>query len=789
MFNLPPGSMIDYPKYFPADLGSSKNNVRLVARLNANKTYAEPEIIFPETTVSPHFKQKRKVKKKGFQRITRSALGQQTHRQLERKTKKLVAAAKKDFKAQLIKEAAVKEKRRLEKVKRIKKEKNDTAAFRQQEDRSRKKALYRRNARRVAVLEPPVSSIMARILNTQPSTTRRDVAISTTSSTTSTSSTTTTTTTTSTYEYTKDRMKIAVQKLSNVLRTIKENDATRQDQLLEAIKRIMSKQAIPLNGTIVMFCRAFSNVHRFDPYAITSKFPHVFLNLFSSRKAKERLLTHLIRTFGAESEKEVLLEGHEEQSVKKYVRDVVCSLLRLQCLNVSALLNLQNSNNENYIKGGRSKGGGGGTTNGRRNAVEEKKIQQRAKERLQLFFEWYDHHKGDGPRKLREEAAIEIIQSRMSTHYIKFETLQTKEQRKLYKEINKLAISGEETRQLEKRKEVCARIFVGAWCGCHINAVAVAADADADADAADAAAAAAAAGAVKREDSKYFKKCIHRYDSLFCSIFQHHPRLERMLLTSMLVSFSSIPGDGSMDDPLVGCLKGLYNIFVLNGATLLEWHRQKTGTWRSINALLTMEEEKIMKERTKLLGNFFIQEETTHQKITREESEQMILEEDDENDETMEKMEKMGKTGKEEKQTKTIVRSTMERLPTACKRAPGEVAREQRGGRKVWASSLVHRPETPLFANWSPLEGAALTDRSKPSYPKSTTIVVHDHAPPKSTAHHGMSAKQQMLVGHYHDGSGESGQPKPLKPKESKQRQRFSAHRKLIEAGLPSTKQ
>ena len=683
----------------------------------------------------------------------------------------------------------MKEKRRLEKVKRIKKEKNNTAAFRQQEDRSRKKALYRRNARRVAVLEPPVSSIMARILNTQPSTTRRDAAISTTSSTSST--TTTTTTSTSSYEYTKDRMKIAVQKLSNVLRTIKENDATRQDQLLEAIKRIMFKQAIPLNGTIVMFCRAFSNVHRFDPYTITSKFPHVFLNLFSSRKAKERLLTHLIRTFGAESEKEVLLEGHEEQSVKKYVRDVVCSLLRLQCLNVSALLNLQNSNSENYIKGGRNKGeggggggGGGGTTNGRRDAVEDKKLQERAKERLQLFFEWCNHHKGDGPRKLREEAAIEIIQSRMSTHYIKFETLKTKEQRKLYKEINKLAISGdisgEETHQLEKRKEVCARIFVGAWCGCHINAVAAVADNAADADNADNAA--DPESTVKREDSsKYFKKCIHRYDSLFCSIFQHHSRLERMLLTSMLVSFSSIPGDGSMDDPVVGCLKGLYNIFVLNGATLLEWHRQKLGTWRSINALLTMEEEKIMKERTKLLGNFFIQEETTHQKITREESEQMILEEEDENDETMEKM------GKEKKQL--IVQSTMERLPTACKRAPGEVAREQRGGRKVWASSLVHRPETPLFANWSPLEGAALTDRSKPSYPKSTTIVVHDHAPKSTAHHHRMSAKQQILVGHYHGGSGESGQPKPLKPKESKQRQRFSAHRKLIEAGLPSTKQ
>ena len=93
--------------------------------------------------------------------------------------------------------------------------------------------------------------------------------------------------------------------------------------------------------------------------------------------------------------------------------------------------------------------------------------------------------------------------------------------------------------------------------------------------------------------------------------------------------------------------------------------------------------------------------------------------------------------------------STIPAIPTACQRAPAEVARAQRMGRKCWNSSTAGvRCETPLFAEWSPVDSVHLTDRSVPSYPRTIRVVAHDHKAPRSTVHKG-SAKQQLLNGHY----------------------------------------
>ena len=741
--------MINYIKYFPSDAPDPLETEPAPETETAPPTHIDAN----HNYIIPAIKTKKRSTKKrfiGLKRIQNSALSKATSTKVQKRLKIRAAKEQRTYEEQIRQEKLKKEKRLQIKKARILIEKQEIAKDRKRQDRVRKKALYRKNVPALQLIAP-ASKLMDRILKSQPLTQRGQRG--------SGESLSGTPSVISRdqkdnhhhqyqYQYTSNRIQTAVEQLAVVLRNIKDKDPKRQELLLEALKQAVSKQSLPLNSTIAVFCRGFSKIHRFDPKK-QFLFSHVFLNIFGSRKAKERLFRHLIVTFGLEKESDIVLQGPDAVDVQEYVRDVLCSLLRLQCLDIKAMLAFNTNSGKTITPSQKIL-----------NKCTDIETQTRAKNRMTLFWTWYESHKGDGPRKLREEAAIEIITSRMKTYYSKFTILQTKQQRYLYKEIQKIVGPVSDDLSNQHKKETTARIFAGAWCGCHLTVNCT---------------------------GNEVKSAIHRYDSLFSSIYRHHANLEVMLFNFILTAISTIPGNGDLNDPLIGAMKGLYNIYALDGQTLLTWHATQLGQWKGLS-VLTQEDEKELKTRTQSLVEFIELE--MGKSISKSEKKENAKEVTNEFNETAEQkkrkeQEKFKEKAQKLEQIKRFmappIEDTIPDIPITCRRAPAEAARSLRLNRKCWASSLQTRPETPLFGNWSPLEGAALTDRSKPSYPKSMTVVVHNHRPPPSTAHVGMSKKQKKLLSHYHDGT--TIVPMPPKVKESKQRQRFNAHRKLVESG------
>ena len=97
---------------------------------------------------------------------------------------------------------------------------------------------------------------------------------------------------------------------------------------------------------------------------------------------------------------------------------------------------------------------------------------------------------------------------------------------------------------------------------------------------------------------------------------------------------------------------------------------------------------------------------------------------------------------------------TQPEIPVSLKRAPVEIERERRMGRKCWNSALsgvnvgINRPETPLYAEWSPIEASLLMDRLVPSYPKAIRTMQHKNKSPRPTKRMD-SEKQQLIHCHY----------------------------------------
>ena len=731
---LPLAKMIRYSVYFPCDSPT----------MTSDHNY--PENPFVDGN-NPHTNTNRSPKhQKNLYHISKSALSKSTSSAVRKVTNARVAKEIEKHHAHLRHELVLQKKRMQEKQARIAKQRNESKAFCDREDAHRKKAIERsEKLRRRNNHDELIGS--NRMLNRLLKKTSHPPPSKASGS-------------SDPYKYAKERMDIAIGRLIEVLKEIETNKYKNcQEKVLSSIKNILSNHSLPLKTLIKIFCKSYSAVHRFDASVTTSKYPHVFLNLFSSRKAKEDLFIHLIHVFGSEDEQNIVQD--EKQDVQTYVLDVLCGLVRLQCLNVPRFIEWYTgtltgspvkttSVPKTKISIYLSTLNNNTTSSNKRNTINDRLLkidestQQRARERARLFFEWHAKHQSDGPRQLKEEASIEIIALRMKNYYSTFHSpLNTTTKKHLYKEIIKIVSgiddddddgrskkSGRQTKIFDKRSETAGRVFAGAWCSVYVK---------------------------QTSTGTELKQKIERYDSLFLSIFKHHANLEHLLTNIVLLALSNHSQSGSQkDDPLIGCLKGLYNIYALDGQYLLEWHHTKLGQFKPLMGLLSKEKEKMLKTRTALFVGY-LNEETQGKRKPKNEHEQ--------------KKRKKALTKKERREDQLLI-------PCTVRRAPGLVERDQRLGRKQWASSKQQRPETPLFTKgWSPLDGVVLTDRSKPQYPK--TIHVHllnNVVSSKSTAHRHTSQKQQELVGHYHQ------KPKPpRKKKPNEKRKGVNKHRKLVQ--------
>jgi hypothetical protein len=712
--------------YFPADVADTK--------------------IIMSNSLSSRRKQKRKKCKKqsgGLARINQSAYNKATSTELRRSTNAHVAREIKIFEAKIRKEEVQRLKRKQIKEERIRKYRQDSQLFIELEDKNREKVIIRsQKLKSKHFQEGKENKMLKRICNDNGG----SVIVRYES-----------------YLYTKDRTNIAIEQLSKVLEQEKENHYINcQEHLLLCIKQILLKQSLPLKGMVKIFCKAYSNVHRFDAAVTATMYPHVFLNLFSSKRAKKSLFEHLITIFSNDEEKQILfmeedkdkVKGNEKDKVQKYILDVLCGLTSLQCVDVHKFMEWYNCNNP----------------------LMKPIKQQLAKDRCILFVEWYENHKGDGPRQLKEKASIEIISSRMRNYYSRFETLDTNTKRGIYQEILKIVASindggnkqsnvkGGVKKKLKKKfkshyefygkSKTVGRIFAGAWCNVYM-----------------------------KNNGVKMKEAIERYDSLFVSIFKNHCNLEHILVNMILISISKISfditEDRQDDDPLIICLKSLYNIYAIDGKHIIKWYKSNTGEHEDFIGLINNDQEINLKKRMHLFVEFLIKEQNKERTRNGDNiddnlqiKKEMKLEKD---------RNKLNRI--QNFMNPSLVPSIQNRqplIPNSMKRAPNLIENDLRGGKKQWGMSNIYRPQTPLF-------GCLWTDPSKPQYPKKVNIIINNHPVSKSTVHRHTSPRRKQLLVHYHDNNGYKI-PLPPKIKESNQRKHLNFHRKLIEKHIEPKK-
>ena len=507
------------------------------------------------------------------------------------------------------------------------------------------------------------------------------------------------------YTFSSDRQERAINDLETAFKGLKATSTSissgnkEQEAMLREFAQIVQRSRLSPDDSMNIFCQAFCRVFQFSSESVTLKFPRVFVSMFQSRKSKKTLLRHVQSLIGS---------GTGGDWNARSVRALLCGLVLVEAIDLQDI--------EDWGKAKDSTDRHSGA-----------KLGTLAYERSHLFRTMC----GSTPSKtLIRLACSKWVLSRLIEHFYEHLTethLSEAHQKKLFSEIYAVASLGSRSGVTDSKdgpqiaKMRAASIFADAWVASYLTK---------------------GSPCFIGTRAAKLKSAIEKFDSVFATLFKDQASLQELLLNRVLLAFcSSGGGDYAVHDPLVGVLKGLYNAFALRGSTIIDWHFGIEGSNK-----FALDVEQMLKARSKIFVDWLWQQgERQSEKAAK-----------------MSKKVKNKKTRKEGKRKDKriadikagyIVSSQID-IPKSMLRAPNEIARDLRMGRKNWNSSGTvagsKRPETPMFAKWSPIEASRLTDRSVPSFPSAICTIVHTHRPPKSTQHVD-SEKQQILHGHYSD--------------------------------------
>jgi hypothetical protein len=474
-----------------------------------------------------------------------------------------------------------------------------------------------------------------------------------------------------------------------------------QEAMLRAFEQIVQRLCLSPDESMDIFCQAFRRVFQFSSESVALWFPHVFLHMFQSRKSKRMLLRHVQSIVGSDT-------GSKVAVAERSVRNLFCGLVLVGALEVHDLIEWGKLEGESE---------GSGTEAG-----------ALARERAQLFLAMPMCQSLAQPSQIGEACRTWIISGRLENHYELFPTLSLTHQKQLFSEIYLVADLGNLTSvniardQEQNTNTRAAATFAGAWIAAYLKE---------------------GSTCFFASRSLTLKSAVVKYDSVFATLFKDKKYPQELLLKHILVAVASVGTDAAAtaaaagQDPLVGVLKGLYNAFALSGSTIIDWHFGAAAV--AAPEGLDPDVESDLKKRAKAFIDWLV----------------LQGEKPSETGENMNKNKRRRK--KKKKKTKRgfvkadSIIAMQPDIPVSMKRAPIEIARDQRMGRKCWNASglMENRPETPMFAKWSPIEASRLIDRSVPSFPAAIRTTVHNHRPPRSTQHHMDSEKQQLLHGHY----------------------------------------
>ena len=308
--------------------------------------------------------------------------------------------------------------------------------------------------------------------------------------------------------------------------------------------------------------------------------------------------------------------------------------------------------------------------------------------------------------ELMEECRILVIRERLEKYYDSTPSLSDNQEKKLLHEIRCVAELGtifDETTPYDP--DLAASVFAGAWVSTYM-----------------------------KRNREFFRSSILKYKKIFAELFEKRTTAQMFLLRQLLCEASSTENTYLENDPLIDAIKGFINVAAIEAKVILDWH---SASFQFESKSLRANAKADLKTRLDDLVKWLVHQDESLPAFDKKASNSVDIQKDSES------------LSKPVAVTEPVLASESE-VPVCMKRALVEIERDKRMGRKNWNSSNggMHRPGTPIFAEWSPIEASQLTDRMIPSFPKEVREVNHDYKAPRKSLHKSLK-KQQVIFMRY----------------------------------------